>query len=210
IRRIDASGFPTRIGAEVRDLEDERLPADPAFAALLDRKSTFGWVAASDALADSGLLQGPPARVGVSVGAESRRPDLLERLAIGTVYPLDGDHLRYSPFILPSVLAKQYGLTGPQMTVSTACTSGTQAIGVAYQKVQWGQADAMLTGGTDSLIDPLMITGFSLLGALSTRNDEPTRASRPFDLRRDGFVLGEGSGMLVLEEYEHARARGAH
>jgi len=94
--------------------------------------------------------------------------------------------------------------------VSTACTSGTQALCVAYQKIQWGEADAMLSGGCDSLIDPLMLTGFSLLGALSKRNDDPSHASRPFDLRRDGFVLGEGAGMLVLEELGHAAARGAH
>jgi 3-oxoacyl-[acyl-carrier-protein] synthase II len=117
--------------------------------------------------------------------------------------------LRFSPFVLAGALASHYELTGPQLTVSTACTSGTQALGVAYQKVQWGQADAMLAGGCDSLIDPLMLTGFSLLGALSKRNDDPTHASRPFDLHRDGFVLGEGAGMLVLEEYERARARGA-
>jgi len=209
IRRIDASGFPTRIGAEVRDVDEGRLPADSDVRDLLDRKSEFGWVAAHDALADAGLLERRPARMGVSVGAESRRPDFLERLAAGRVYPQDHDHLRYSPFILPSALAAYYDLDGPQATVSTACTSGTQAIGVAYQKIQWGQADAMLTGGTDSLIDPLMITGFSLLGALSTRNDDPAHASRPFDARRDGFVLGEGAGMLVFEEYEAARARGA-
>ena len=166
-------------------------------------------MAAADALRDSGLLAHRPARIGVSIGTESRRPDFLDRLAAGDVYPHNYDHLRFSPFVLASRLAAEYGLSGPQITVSTACTSGTQALGVAYQKVRWGHADAMLSGGTDSLIDPLMITGFSLLGALSTRNDEPARASRPFDLHRDGFVLGEGGGMLVLEEYEHARARGA-
>jgi 3-oxoacyl-[acyl-carrier-protein] synthase II len=106
-------------------------------------------------------------------------------------------------------LASHHGFTGPQMTVSTACTSSTQAMGIAYQKIQWDQADAMLTGGCDSLIDPLMLTGFSLLGALSKRNDDPAHASRPFDLHRDGFVLGEGAGMLVFEELGHAQARGA-
>jgi 3-oxoacyl-[acyl-carrier-protein] synthase II len=117
--------------------------------------------------------------------------------------------MRFSPFVLAGALASHYEFTGPQVTVSTACTSGTQALGVAYQKIQWGEADAMLSGGCDSLIDPLMLTGFSLLGALSKRNDDPSHASRPFDLHRDGFVLGEGAGMLVLEEYEHAKARHA-
>ena len=210
IRRIDASTFPTTFGAEVPDLDEARLPADPALRTLLDRKNLFGWVAAADALADSGLLgDGRPPRIGVALGTESRRPDFLAQLAGGDLYPGGHDHLRYSPFVMAGALAAHYGLTGPQLTVSTACTSGTQAVGVAFQKVRWGLADAMLAGGCDSLIDPLMLTGFSLLGALSTRNDDPAHASRPFDLHRDGFVLGEGAGMLVLESLDHARARGA-
>jgi 3-oxoacyl-[acyl-carrier-protein] synthase II len=210
IRRIDASTFPTTFGAEVPDLDEARLPADPALRVLLDRKNLFGWVAAADALADSGLLGGSrPPTIGVALGTESRRPDFLAQLAGGHLYPGARDHLRYSPFVMAGALAAHYGLTGPQLTVSTACTSGTQAVGVAFQKVRWGLADAMLAGGCDSLIDPLMLTGFSLLGALSTRNDDPAHASRPFDLHRDGFVLGEGAGMLVLESLDHARARGA-
>lgn len=210
IRRIDVSTFPTTFGAEVRDLTSDRLPSDPALLSLLDRKNLFGWVAAEDALADSGLLGlQRPGRIGVSIGTESRRPDLLTQLAAGDLYSNAKDHLRYSPFVLASALASHHGLTGPQFTISTACTSGTQALGVAFQKIRFGEADAMLGGGCDSLIDPLMLTGFSLLGALSRRNDEPARASRPFDLHRDGFVLGEGAGMLVLENLEHARARGA-
>ncbi len=210
IRRIDASTFPTTFGAEVRDLDADRLPKDPTLLALLDRKNLFGWVAASDALADSGLV--PPARpdrIGVSIGTESRRPDFLQQLAAGDMYTNAHDHLRYSPFVLAGTLASRHGLSGPQLTVSTACTSSTQAIGVAFQKIKWGEADAMLAGGCDSLIDPLMLTGFSLLGALSKRNNDPAHASRPFDLHRDGFVLGEGAGMLVLEELDQAQARGA-
>jgi len=210
IQRFDASTFPTRFGAEVRDFDDTRVPADPALRGVLDRKNSFGWVAAADALEDSGLLKAPPPRVGVSIGTESRRPELLERLASGgDMYPASHDHLRYSPFVVAAAMASHYGFTGPQLTVSTACTSGTQALGVAYQAIQRGKAEAMLSGGCDSLIDPLMLTGFSLLGALSTRNDAPQQASRPFDLNRDGFVLGEGAGMLVLEEFGHATARGA-
>jgi len=212
IRSIDASTFPTRIGAEVLDLDAARLPTGPDMAGtinLLDRKNQFGWVAAAEALADSGILHRRPGRIGISIGTESRRPDFLKQLSIGDVYEGHHAHLRYSPFVFGGVLSQHYDLTGPQFTVSTACTSGTQALGVAYQAIQWGKADAMLAGGCDSLIDPLMLTGFSLLGALSTRNDDPSHASRPFDLHRDGFVLGEGAGMLVLEEHEHARARGA-
>jgi 3-oxoacyl-[acyl-carrier-protein] synthase II len=210
IRRIDASAFPTTFGAEVRDLADERLPSDPQLRRVLDRKNGFGWVAAADALTDAGLPQvDDPARIGVAIGTESRRPDFLSQLAAGGGHMHADDHLRYSPFVLAGALAAHHGFTGPQLTVSTACTSGTQAVGVAFQKVRWGEADIMLAGGCDSLIDPLMITGFSRLGALSTRNEDPAHASRPFDLHRDGFVLGEGAGMLVLEELEHARARRA-
>lgn len=209
IRRIDASTFPTTFGAEVRDLDTDRLPTDPTLLAILDRKNVFGWVAAADALTDSGLLTARPGKIGISIGTESRRPDFLRQLAAGDLYANACDHLRYSPFVLGGALASRHGLNGIQLTVSTACTSGTQAIGVAYQKVKWGEADAMLAGGCDSLIDPLMLTGFSLLGALSKRNDDPARASRPFDLHRDGFVLGEGAGMLVLEALDEAQARGA-
>jgi 3-oxoacyl-[acyl-carrier-protein] synthase II len=209
IRRIDASTFPTTIGAEVRDFDEGRVPDDPDLQGVLDRKNRFGWVAAADALADSGLLDRRPPRIGISIGTESRRPDLLDHLAIGPAYEGPHAHLRHSPFVIGAALAARYDLTGPQMTVSTACTSGTQALGIAYQMIQWNKADAVLSGGCDSLIDPLMLTGFSLLGALSKRNDDPAHASRPFDLHRDGFVLGEGAGMLVLEELEHARARGA-
>jgi 3-oxoacyl-[acyl-carrier-protein] synthase II len=210
IRTIDASTFPTTIGAEIRDWDADRLDAGPEIAALLDRKNQFGWAAASEALADSKILSHRPPRIGISIGTESRRPDFLQQLSIGDVYEGHHAHLRYSPFVFGGALSRHYGFHGPQFTVSTACTSGTQALGVAYQAVQWGKADAMVAGGCDSLIDPLMLTGFSLLGALSTRNDDPKHASRPFDLHRDGFVLGEGAGMLILEEREHALARGAH
>jgi len=210
IRRIDASSFPTTFGAEVRDLDAARLPDDGQIRHLLDRKNGFGWVAAADAIADAGLADEREGLLaGVSIGTESRRPEFLSQLAGGTAYGNREDHLRYSPFVLAGALAARYGFTGPQLTISTACTSGTQAIGVGFQKVRSGEADVMLAGGCDSLIDPLMLTGFSLLGALSKRNDDPAHASRPFDSRRDGFVLGEGAGMLVLEERGRARARHA-
>jgi 3-oxoacyl-[acyl-carrier-protein] synthase II len=209
IKRIDASTFPTTFGAEVHTVDESRYPEDPHLLSVLDRKNLFGWIAAHDALNDSAVLAQRPERVGVSLGTESRRPDFLSRLADGELYPNGSDHLRFSPFVMAGSLASHYGFTGPQVTVSTACTSSTQAIGVAYQRIQWDEADVMLTGGCDSLIDPLMLTGFSLLGALSRRNDDPSHASRPFDLHRDGFVLGEGAGMLVLEEMGHAEARGA-
>jgi 3-oxoacyl-[acyl-carrier-protein] synthase II len=210
IRRIDASTFPTTIGAEVRDFDEARGPAEPELRALLDRKNRFGWAAAADALTESGLLHHRPRRIGIALGTESRRPAFLAELAAGRHDEGPEAHLRYSPFVIAGALAAHYDLTGPQFTVSTACTSGTQALGAAYHVIRNNRADAMLAGGCDSLIDPLMLTGFSLLGALSKRNDDPAHASRPFDLHRDGFVLGEGAGMLVLEELEHARSRGAY
>src|SRR5262245_61084458 len=138
IRRFDASTFPTTFGAEVRDFDETRVPADLKLRDVLDRKNSFGWVAAADALADSRLLESPPPRVGVSIGTESRRPDMLERLSAGDMYPAVDDHLRYSPFVAAAALASHYCFTGPQLTVSTACTSGTQALGVAYQAIQRG------------------------------------------------------------------------
>src|SRR5229473_1806607 len=147
IKRIDASTFPTTFGAEVRDFDESRFPGDGELRAVLDRKNLFGWVAAADALKDSRLLDARPGRIGVSLGTESRRPDFLPRLADGDLYPGAHDHLRFSPFVMAGALASHYQFSGPQVTVSTACTSGTQALGVAYQKIQWGEADAMLSGG---------------------------------------------------------------
>jgi 3-oxoacyl-[acyl-carrier-protein] synthase II len=211
IQRFDASAFPTTFGAEVRDLTDDRLPLEGTAQALLERKDRYGWVAAMDALRDAAWTADTrPAHVGISIGTEARRPDLLARLAAGRLYRRADDHLRYSPFVLAGLLAREHGFCGPMFTVSTACTSGTQAVGAAFEQVRSGDADAMLAGGCDSLIDPMMLSGFSLLGALSRRNDDPPRASRPFDAGRDGFVLGEGAGMLVLENLAVARARGAY
>jgi len=202
IRRFDASRFPTTFAAEVSD-------SDHDGSGRLSRKDWFGWVAASQALADAGLDGAAGgARIGIAIGTERRCQDLLERIARRAIYDDDGDHVRESPFALAAALAADRRFEGPQLTIAAACASSTQAIGLAFQKIQWGDADVMLAGGCDSLVDPVMLTAFGRLGALSTRNADPAAASRPFDLHRDGFVLGEGAGMLVLERHDHAVARG--
>lgn len=211
ISRFDASQFPTGFAAEVHDVAEDRASGDPQLRSLLDRKNLFGWIAASDALHDAGLdAPDTRTRIGVAIGTERRAPDFLHRIATGSPYNHPADHLRCSTFVLASALAAAKGFTGPNMTVAAACASSAQALGIAYQKLQWGEADVMVAGGCDSLIDPLMLTAFSQIDALSKRNDDPSRASRPFDRRRDGLVLGEGAGMVVLERLEHAQARGAH
>ncbi len=222
ITRFDASGFATRIAAEAR----HPLPtADSELPELFDRRTRMARVAAREAWKDAGLGEGTPPyapdRMAVSVGSEAARK-LLEqaaeryfrfrhvtdlREALPYVDPLEFPRLHMS---VPGLLiAREIGARGPLRTSSTACTSGSQAIGVGLRLLQRGDADVVLAGGCDALVEVFMVMGFSLLGALSQRNDEPLRASRPFDADRDGFVLGEGAGFLVLEREGAARARGA-
>lgn len=194
ITRFDPTDFPVRFAAQVA------LPeAGPALKARLVE------IAAAEAL-DMARLPGGP-RLGVCVGSEAARPPLewlLERrvpdaAALAALAP-DRPTLQ---------VAAMSGATGPRSTVSTACTSSSQAVGEALLRIRRGEVDAMVAGGVDALSEPLMVVGFAKLGALSQRNDAPERASRPFDLHRDGFVLGEGAAFLVLEEAGHAAARGA-
>ena len=229
IQAFDATGFPIRIAAEVptRDVEAHfRIPKLRKYA---DRKILMAMRSAEEALSQAGLGPGEPmpeaARFGVSVGTESGRP-LLEKVAgsyyafkdhinaggssidrLRAVDPLD--YLCTMPHLTATLLAITVGAQGPSYTCSTACTSSAQALGEAVMAIRRGQADIMLSGGTDALVEAFMVTGFALLGALSTRNDDPEHASRPFDKERDGFVLGEGAGFMVLESLEHAQARGA-
>lgn len=212
IQRFDASRFPVTFAAEVQEPD---LPSAsgrwgvPA-SALSDLKSRLAYAAAHQALEMSGLtLQGP--RLGVCLGSEASRPPLnrvAERLTINKL-PSASELAQLAPQAPTELLARMSGATGALRTISTACTSASQAIGEGLLRIRRGELDAALVGGVDVLVDPIMITGFSLLGALSTRNAEPHRASRPFDIERDGFVLGEGAGMLVLETLASARARGA-
>ena len=223
---FDASTFETRIGGEVKDfaVEQVRAQAPPAVAEALDRKNAFGYVAACAAFADAGLKAGEvePTRLGLALGTEGRRDSLLPELAERKLRATElgrrraalaaipeWEYLRYSPYGLAYALAAQFGARGPATTISTACTSSSQALGYALDKVRYGEADVMLAGGAECLMEPTMVAGFILLGALSKRNDRPQAASRPFDRDRDGFVLAEGGAMLVLEDAWHAYRRGA-
>lgn len=194
IRRFDATGFPVRFAAEAP------LPgvAGPRLKAQLVE------LALGEALRQSGVAGGP--RLGVCVGSEAARPPL-EWLWTQDVPPAEVGAL--APDVPTRQAAEMAGAEGPRSTVSTACTSSSQAIGEAVLRIRRGEADAMVAGGVDALSEPLMVVGFSKLGALSTRNDDFLRASRPFDRDRDGFVLGEGAGFLILEEEGVARRRGA-
>ncbi len=223
---FDASTFETRIGGEVKDfaVETVRAQASPAVAEALDRKNAFGYVAARAAFADAGLKPDgfEPGRLGIALGTEGRRDSLLPELAERKLRATDPaqrraaleavpvwEYLRYSPYGLAYALAAEFGARGPMTTISTACTSSSQAIGFALDKIRDGEADIMLAGGAECLMEPTMVAGFILLGALSKRNDDPQTASRPFDGERDGFVLAEGGAMLVLEDAWHAHQRGA-
>ena len=168
---------------------------------------------------DSGAVA--PERFGIAIGTEAGRPLLqdiadrileakqkgIESISLDALDPVS--LVKETPSLPTSLLAMIHGARGPASTISTACTSSSQSIGDAFDRIRRGEADVMLAGGCDALVEAFMVTGFSLLGALSQRNDEPERASRPFDMHRDGFVLAEGAGFLVLESREHAEKRGA-
>ncbi|HVO30992.1 MAG TPA: beta-ketoacyl-[acyl-carrier-protein] synthase family protein [bacterium] len=218
-----------------RDVSDAICPRK--LRKYLDRKTAFAVKAAAEAMAQAGLAPGKLAaeRFGVAMGTEAGRP-LLEQIAdrileakrrglggaaeagptiderniqaaLDSLDPVE--LVREMPHTPAAVLALIHGAKGPNTTVSTACTSSAQSVGDAFDRVRRGEVDVMLAGGCDALVEAFMVTGFSLLGALSQRNDDPVRASRPFDAGRDGFVLAEGAGFVVLEAEEHAKARGA-
>ncbi len=195
IRRFDPVGFPVRFAAEAP------LPGGgaPLKEALTD-------LALGEALRMSGVPGGP--RLGVCIGSEAARPPL--DWLFSAVGQVDAAGVRALAPDQPTRQAvRMSGAEGPRSTVSTACTSSSQAIGEAMLRIRRGEVDAMIAGGVDALSEPLMVVGFAKLGALSTRNDDFSSASRPFDVDRDGFVLGEGAGFLVLEEERVARKRGA-
>jgi 3-oxoacyl-[acyl-carrier-protein] synthase II len=221
IERFDASGFPTRIAAEIADFEAERLADVPHDLARHGRIAAYASVAAARALEDSRLLEEPFARdrVGVLVAtglgtydhAELFGPFLAPREELGArlrASLLPDSAARRTPGSISTSLARFYGFRGPVMSVMTACAGGTQALGDALRWIRLGRADVVLAGASDSELYPMGLLSFSLLGALSRRNDAPETASRPFDATRDGFVIGEGAGFLVLEERERALARG--
>jgi 3-oxoacyl-[acyl-carrier-protein] synthase II len=215
ITRFDTGKFDVRIAAEVKGFEPERW-IEKKEIKKSDAFIHFAVAAAQMAVDSSGLVidEANAERVGVVIGSGIGGLPLIERMHV-TMLEKGPD--RISPFFIPGLIVNlaagqvsiRFGARGPNSAPCTACTTGLHAVGDAYRLIQHGYADAMITGGAEAVITPLAVAGFSVMRALSTRNDEPERASRPWDKDRDGFVMGEGAGILVLEEYEAARRRGA-
>jgi 3-oxoacyl-[acyl-carrier-protein] synthase II len=218
VRRVtlfDPASYGSQIGAEVRDW-DPALYLDPKEVRRNDRFTHFAYAAAMQAVRDAGLeIAGENGdRVGVIIGS-----------GIGGMQTIETQHAillergprKVSPFMIPSLISNMagglvaiaLGARGPNFGVVSACATGTHAIGEACHAIRRGEADVMVAGGSEAAITPLAYAGFSSMKAMSTRNDEPEKASRPFERNRDGFVMGEGAGVLVLESLEHARSRGA-
>jgi 3-oxoacyl-[acyl-carrier-protein] synthase II len=215
ITLFDTSAFKVHIGGEVKDFQPERY-IEPKAARRQDRFAQFAQVASQGAVKDSGIEfdKEDPYRCGVILGS-----------GIGGLSEFEEQHSRYidggpgkiSPFVIPKMIANaaagnisiEYGLRGPNTVISTACASAAHAVSDAARAIKWGYADVMVAGGSEAAITRMGLGGFASMRALSMRNDDPPLASRPFDKDRDGFVLSEGAGVLVLEELEHARKRGA-
>jgi len=209
------AGLPSRVAGSVRG-EVDAGDVEPKERRRLDRVILFALAAAREALADAGLAAGgfDPERAGVAIGSAIGG---LGTLLANHVAFLEGGPRRVSPFAIPMALANmpgayvaiKHGLRGPNFAHVSACASGAHALGEAARAIAGGAADVMLAGGAEATTLPFVVAGFSNMQALSRRNDDPARASRPFDQGRDGFVIAEGAGVLVLEAEEHARARGA-
>jgi len=215
IDSFDASAFTTQFSASVKNLVvDDYFPSKEA--RKMDPFIQYGMVAGIQAIRDSGLeiSDANAHRIGVSIGSGIGG---IGTITEGAVTLTEKGPRRISPFFVPSAiinmisgnLSIMYGLRGPNVAITTACTTGTHSIGFAARMIQYGDADVMVAGGAEMATTPLGLGGFAAARALSTRNDNPQAASRPWDKDRDGFVLGDGAGVLVLEEYEHAKARGA-
>lgn len=213
ITRFDATTWPVKFMCEVDNFKLSEGAADQTWARFLNRPSSFGLEAALEAMNDSGVAKSlDHDRFGVSVGASigGISPLTLGRLLQDSEIPAEAHALlRNHPGTLAALLAARWNARGPMTTIHTACASSGQSLGQAFLQIRRGEADVMIAGGADSLSGEFLLAGFCLLGALSTRNDDPQSASRPFDKDRDGFVASEGAAMVILEEYEHARARGA-
>jgi 3-oxoacyl-[acyl-carrier-protein] synthase II len=219
ITRFDASGINCHFAGEVKDLDlDQYIP--PKEARAMDKFIHYGIAAAVQAVQDSGLATGEAlseeeaTRIGVVIGSGIGGLPLIESMHDEM---LAKGPRRISPFFVPASIinmisghvSMRYGFKGPNLAVVTACTTGLHSIGEAGRHIEYGDADVMIAGGSEGCMSPLGVGGFASMRALSTRNDDPATASRPWDRDRDGFVLGEGAGVLVLEEYEHAKKRGA-
>lgn len=215
ITRFDPEGFRSQIAGEVRDFDvTDYIPAKEV--RRMDAFIHYGMAASAQAIRDSGIeiSDGNRERIGCMVGS-----------GIGGLPMIEDNHnevvtrgpRRISPFLIPGAiinmiagnLSIQFGLKGPNFAIVSACTTGLHSLGMAARLIEHDDADVMVAGGSEGAVCPLGVGGFAAMQALSVRNDEPAGASRPFDRDRDGFVLGEGAGVVVLEEYEHARARGA-
>ena len=215
VSSFNVDDYPTQIGAEIRDFEPHDF-IDKKEARRMDRFGQFAVAAARMALEDSKLNLDAidSERAGVSVGSGIGGIITIEEQI--AVLKEKGPR-RISPFFVPMLIANmasgyisiEFGLKGPNTTIVTACATGTHSIGEAFKIIQLGAADVMVAGGTEAAFSPIAFAGFCAMRAMSTRNDDPLHASRPFDLDRDGFVMGEGSGVVVLESLEHAQARGA-
>jgi len=216
IQNMDTTDYAVKIAGEVKDFDPKPFFNNPKDARRMDRYAHLAIPAGKMALENSGLLDSDPNRdrVGVMIGS-----------GIGGLGTLEANHTalmtkspsRVSPLTIPmmisniasGVFSMEYGFGGPNMAIVTACATANHSIGEAWRMIKFGDADAFIAGGAEASILPMGLSGFSNMKALSTRNDEPERASRPFDTGRDGFVMGEGAGMVVIEELEYAKKRGA-
>jgi 3-oxoacyl-[acyl-carrier-protein] synthase II len=215
ITHFDASSFPTRIAGQVKDFDPGKWFA-PKDVKKMDPFVHYGVAASMMAIADAGLeISGEAAeRIGVAIGAGIGG---LKGIEETTLKYAEGGARKVSPFYVPSTIINMIagqvsimtGAKGPNIAAVTACTTATHNIGLAMRMIQYGEADAMIAGGAEYAVTPTSVAGFCAMKALSTRNEEPEKASRPWDRDRDGFVMGDGAGILVLEEYEAAKARGA-
>ncbi len=215
ITKFDTSAFASTIAGEVKDfnVEDYLSAKD---ARRMDTFIQYGLVAAMEAVKDSGIVatEENAERIGVSIGSGIGGMQYIEDTDI--LYQASGPR-KISPFFIPGTiinmisgnLSIMFGFKGPNVAIVTACTTGTHSIGDASRMIEYGDADVMVAGGSEAAITRLSVGGFAASRALSTRNDDPATASRPWDKDRDGFVIGEGAGVMVLEEYEHAKKRGA-
>jgi 3-oxoacyl-[acyl-carrier-protein] synthase II len=214
ITSFDTSAHPVTFACEIGDDFDATAYVTPKDAAHLDRVTLLGFAAATDAIQDAGELGTDPARVAVVAGTGVG--GLLTLEAQITIYATRGA-TRVSPFLVPMMMSNataayvaiRHGFTGPNFSVVTACAAGTNAIGEAVRLLRAGDADVVVAGGSEASITPVGLAAFHRMGALSRRKDDPAHASRPFDVDRDGFVMGEGAGFLVLEPWDRAVARGA-
>jgi len=215
ITKFDCSSYPSQVAGEVKNF-DPLLYIPPKDARRMDTFIQFGIAAGVEAFKDSGIevTDTNSERIGVSVGSGIGGINLIE--STSDVFD-EGGVRKVSPFFIPGTiinmisgnLSIMLNLKGPNFSIVTACTSGTHSIGDAARMIEYGDADVMLAGGSEAAITELSVAGFSSAKALSSRNDDPKTASRPWDKDRDGFVIGEGAGVMVLEEFEHAKKRGA-